>query len=512
MQATRLTAFVAVLACWLMCVAATPKGAARPNSAQRVDLAKRIDVNEVNMAISNVGSFAYDFVVGDAGLEYPKGSSKTAVFASGLWLSANIGSSNRLALSGYAEEYMAGSVIEGVDDDPSNPVYQVYELQRVYANPAVRDSALAAWNWGAVPHGAPPVHVKPDGTLYITGDQMLWTVYNDLDAGNHNNPAGRTPPIGVEIQQTTFAFDKPGAFQNTVFMRYKIINRTLFPLTDVRIGMWSDPDLGGAFDDLTGCDPAANFGYCYNASTPDAVYGSTPPAIGYDLLQGPTNGSPTRLGMASFSHFVNGADPDTMTETRNVLHGLTIDSTAMINTLTNQPTKFQFTGDPITGTGWRETVPQDQRMLLTWGPISMAPGDSQEVVVAVILAQGVDALGSLAQLRAYDDEIQAAWDGGGVLAVGDAPPVALAMHRAFPNPSRGDVTLSFTLGADGPATLEVLDVAGRSVLKRDLTGMSAGRHELRLGQDTGARLAAGMYFARVSQREHSVTNRLVVLQ
>jgi len=95
-------------------------------------------------------------------------------------------------------------------------------------------------------------------------------------------------------------------------------------------------------------------------------------------------------------------------------------------------------------------------------------------------------------------------------AVGDAPAVALAMHRAFPNPSRGDVTLGFTLDAEGPATLELVDIAGRSVLRRDPGGLGAGRHELRLGTDS-ARLSPGMYFARLTQRERSVTSRVVVL-
>ncbi len=516
MQATRLATLLTCALCWIACVAAGPTGGSRPTtrpaSAQRVDLAKRIDANAVSMALSNVGSFAYDFTAANAGLEYPRGSQQTAVFASGLWLSANIGTANRLAISGYAEEFMAGSAVGGIDDDPSDPVYQVYKLHRTYATAPQRDSALAAWNAGAVTHGAPPVEVRPDGSLSLTGEQMLWTVYNDLDAGNHQNPAGHTAPIGVEVQQTTFAFDRPSAFANTVFMRFKLINRTLFPLSDVRIGFWADPDLGAASDDLTGCDPAANLGYCYNASTPDSVYGSNPPAIGYDLVQGPSITGGTRLGMASFTHFVQGADPDTSTETRNALHGLNIDSTTIVNPLTALPTKFQFSGDPVAGTGWRETLPQDQRMLITAGPVSMAPGDSQEVVIAVILAQGADALGSLALLRTYDAEIQSAWNAGSlpVLGVDDTPNLSLALHRAFPNPSRGDLTLSFTLGANGPATLELVDIAGRTVLKRDLGGMNAGRHELRVGAGS-ARLSAGMYFARITQRERNATGRVVVL-
>jgi hypothetical protein len=316
-------------------------------------------------------------------------------------------------------------------------------------------------------------------------------------------------PLGVEIQQSTFAFNRGGDLGNVIYLRFRILNKGVNRLDSAYVSIWADPDLGAASDDLTGCDPVANLGYSYNSSTPDSVYGANPPAFGIDLLQGPSVAG-TPLGMASFCHFVNGADPDTCTETRNALHGLKIDSTAFVNPLTSQPTKFQFTGDPVTGTGWCETLPQDQRMLLTAGPVSMAPGDSQEVVVAVILAQGADALGSLALLRAYDAEVQAEWSAGTVLGVETAPGAALAMHRAFPNPSRGDLTLSFTLGAGGPARLELVDVAGRSVLERDLGGLNAGRHELRLGAGA-ARLPAGMYFARITQREHSATSRVVVL-
>jgi hypothetical protein len=36
-----------------------------------------------------------------------------------------------------------------------------------------------------------------------------------------------------------------------------------------------------------GCNTTLNLGFCYNATDDDENYGSAPPAIGVDLLQGP---------------------------------------------------------------------------------------------------------------------------------------------------------------------------------------------------------------------------------
>lgn len=509
-------ALAALAACSTVSLAATPAGRPRPASPRAVstvDLAKQVDVNQVGMVVTNVGTNGYDYNAVEAGLEFPRGSGKHVVFSSGLWLSGNFVTSPRLALGGYSEEFLPGAVIDGVEDEPNNPDYRTYKLDRSYASTVDRDAALAEWNAGAVPHGAQPMGIRPDGTLGMNPDQLLWNVYNDLDAGTHHNPAGRTAPLAVEVQQAVYAFNQPGALEHTVFLRFRIINRNIIPLTDFRIGMWVDPDIGAAFDDLTGCDPATNLAYAYNSSAaPDSVYGANPPAVGFDVVQGPMGPGGTRLGLASFCHFVNGAEPDTMTETISAMKGLQITGAPFINPTTNKATTFQFSGDPVGGTGWRETVPTDQRMLLTTGPISLDVNEQQDIVIAIIVAQGSDALSSLALLRDYDAQVQAAFDSGAlpVLGVGMPQGVALALDRAWPNPSRGVMHVRFGLAEEGSAQLDLIDVNGRRVLHRDLGSLAAGSHEIALGNE-GQRLPAGTFFARLTARGQSVSSRVVVL-
>ena len=134
----------------------------------------------------------------------------------------------------------------------------------------------------------------------------------------HTNQAGNSAPLGLEIRQTTFAFNRQGALGNTIFIKLEIIHPALSAptdtvyrttLQDMYVSLWADPDLGGATDDLVGCDTTLSLGYCYNATNNDQIYGSAPPAVGYDFFLGPRTPAGDTLGLTSFNKYINGTDP-----------------------------------------------------------------------------------------------------------------------------------------------------------------------------------------------------------
>jgi NHL repeat len=375
-----------------------------------------IEVNRIRMLITPAGWFAMDPRTLSAGLEFPKGSGKTMVFASGLWLGALVAGETRVSMIEYTDEFQPGAIVNGVADDPNRPEYHVFRLERHYDSAAVRDSALLDYNSGAVPHGAPPVTLLPSGDLDILGDEMLWHVYNDANPVNHTNQAGSTAPLGVEIQQTAYAFDRAGALGNTVFLKFKITNKGGNVLAPLVAGLWSDPDLGGFTDDLVGSDPSRGLGYCYNATNNDAVYGSSPPAIGCDLLA-VTGGSGPPAGAASFNQYLNGEDPQSATESFNLMQGRLRDGSPIFNPVTQQPTHYFYDGDPVIGTGWLDSNPSDRRFLLGSGSYSLAPGESLEVDVAIVIGDGTDRLSSIRKLRTFDDQVQAFFDGAAACQV-----------------------------------------------------------------------------------------------
>jgi len=158
----------------LSVLAAGPAAAAQhprtPIRPQEFDYAQRVDANQISMAVTNIGSFAYDLLTGLAGLEYPRGSGKTAVYAGGLWIGARVGGQPRGVTAEYSQEYVPGIV----GADPSAPDFRVFKLFRHYATPAEATAALDDYNGNARPYGAPEVLMLPDGSLDIPGDQMLW--------------------------------------------------------------------------------------------------------------------------------------------------------------------------------------------------------------------------------------------------------------------------------------------------------------------------------------------------
>src|SRR6266545_4254683 len=148
-----------------------PARTARPLRAMNTDNSQYLDINRIKMWVTNTGSFAWDKGSGNAGLEFPKGSTKTAVFAAGLWMGGQVNGATRVAVSEYDDEYGPGPIIGGVAA-PDDPKWRVFKLNRVYASTAVRDAALADYEANAEPYGAPDVSVQGDGTLNILGDQM----------------------------------------------------------------------------------------------------------------------------------------------------------------------------------------------------------------------------------------------------------------------------------------------------------------------------------------------------
>jgi len=84
----------------------------------------------------------------------------------------------------------------------------------------------------------------------------------------------------------------------------------------------------------------------------------------------------------------------------------------------------------------------------------------------------------------------------------------LRLDGLRPNPARRDLVVAFSLAHAGDTTLELLDVAGRGLLARRLTGLAAGDHLLSLGD--GAVLPAGVYLIRLTQDGRSFTRKAVV--
>ena len=390
---------------------------------------------------------------------YSKGSSKPLVG----------GSTYRHGVQAGKIKIPGTATTSPVADDPTLAGYRIYSVRRQITPATPFDNAtvqallaadapllsrytsvtmqdlynqyVADWtNWPAA-DGAPYQDVngngKYDPSTDIPGvqgaDQTLWYVANDLDPIRTAAFTG-SPPIGIEMQRTIYGYNASGPLSSCIICMTRLINKSGATIDSMYIAQWGDPDVGSGLDDFVGCDTLQNLGFAYNGRPSDGVYGTAVPAIGQVLLQGPVvPGSPNdtarfggrlrpgfkNLPMSAFVFFVNG---DTITYTDptlgpngdvmwyHLMKGTISKSGApFVDPTSGKPTKFCFPGDPATGTGWTDGgafAPGDRRMALITGPLTMANGDTQEIVVGTFAAQGADRLSSVGLLRSYAPQIR----------------------------------------------------------------------------------------------------------
>nr|MBN2277990.1 hypothetical protein [candidate division Zixibacteria bacterium] len=431
---------------------------AGPGSAMGVDTRTMIDVNNLQMFVTNQGGYAEDWsllleTAKNDGLYFPAGTDKTVLFSAGIWVGGLVDGDIRLAVGAFdTPEYIQGPMDITGHAQADQTRYKVYKINgdsSVWLNPNKTglntndgipytrlDSTLhfndyTEWQDPDVIADGAPIDTLTDLPLLI-GDQMLWTVFNDdavNDGGLHmyNAYGGGTEPLGVELQASFFGFDLPGALGNTIFAKWIIINKGDNLIESTFVSLWADPDLGGASDDFVGCDTTLSLGYCYNATNNDNAYGATPPAVGFDFLQGPLvpsvgdtailNDSTVYpdmkiLGMSSFNKYINGTDPDIPQQSYDYMKGLDAVETGgpYIDPETGDTTTYFGAGDPVAGTGWVDSNPADRRFMLSTGPFTFNPGDTQVVVAAILVGQGKDRISSVAALKFYDILAQYAYD------------------------------------------------------------------------------------------------------
>ncbi len=333
---------------------------------------------------------------------------------------------------------------------------------------ALRAQYEKDWNEWPAAWGAPYYDRDGDGAYdpnvdepgVANADQVAWFVINDLDVGATQALYGALP-IGLECQVLMWGYARTDALGQAIFKKYTVTYKgTADTPDDARIedmyfAQWSDPDLGDYGDDFVGCDVDLSLGYVYNSTDRDPhylAYGLAPPAAGYDFLQGPIVPVYTtdetgaqildpnaeaifnfqriqgykNLPMTAFVYFAAGSsidDPELneyngTKEWYNLLRGFepqpdVENPTPYTNPHTGEVTKFTMNGDPVRATGWIDGVPLppgDRRMVMATGPFSMALGESQEVVVALLGGISTDRLRSVSQLKFNDQFVQDAYN------------------------------------------------------------------------------------------------------
>jgi len=283
-----------------------------------------INTNNIRTHLGGTGSFMINNRTGNtvaaenSGYFVPATDSTKTIYQQSLWI-GGLDENDNLRLAAFrfgqlGEDFFSGPLritnattdIYGVMD--YHHVWKITrdDIENLIANPNgdITDDILTWPAHGNVEDGyaenlAPFIDVDGDGKYNprngdypdIDGDVALFCIFND-SYFRHNETQGEM--IGLEVHCMLYGFNAPDdeTLNNTMFMRYWLINRSNNPLHDVYVGYWTDFDIGESHDDYLGCDVERGYYYGYNGSSMDGdgtngTYGANPPAQIVAVLGGP---------------------------------------------------------------------------------------------------------------------------------------------------------------------------------------------------------------------------------
>ena len=416
---------------------------------------KQMNGNNISTWYRNNGSFNRDPITGNSGFEWPKDSLKFARYASGLWIGAKVGDDTLICLAEYDYEYLPGYI-----DNNGNPQGADDPLRRIYVINKGDTISSDYLNW-PVDQGA---YVNENGKPYLMGNQTMFYTYTDGYPEVHENSAGHTAPLKAQILQTNWCFNQPfGTLKDVIFTEYRIINRSNLPWTKCYIAQWTDDDLGSATDDANGCDSILNLGYIYNFDNNDDTYGLNPPAVGFLYIKGGITESPddtvkyysppgsnniiikpnykniitSSINTLLKSHPIYG-DPSNYKQTYQCLEGKSRGNAYWINPQTGNASFYPYSGNPESGTGWNMDNSGDRRFLISTGPLTLNPGDTQIVIIAQLIARGSNNLNSVTKLKRSAEVVQKFFDNNFDVSINS--PLPLTSSYA---PGTGKIYLSW---------------------------------------------------------------------
>lgn len=538
-----------------------------------------LDINSVRAGINSNGDLYWNY--SNQMYEVPAGGTAHTMFAGALWI-GGLDTSNQLHLAAQTyrqsgNDFFNGPVMNTASYSAANDLLwaQVWKINKTTidsflmwrANPSLYPnytvpSVITNWpgngdvNQGQAAQLAPFFDYNGDGVYSpsngdypcIKGDQTIFFIFND-DRNLHTESGGLK--FGIEVQGMMYAYKAPGTWlDSTVFMNYRLFNRTANDYDSLYLGSWTDFDIGYFGDDYIGCDVTRDLYYSYNGDVNDGssanptvgTYGANPPAQGVLFLRGPEpalndgvdndhDGLTDEANeFCTFNRFVYynntfsvTGNPATPADHYNYMSGKWKDGTPVTYGGTgyggNLPCAYMFPddSDPL-GVGTNYTVqapwseagegntPSDRRGLGVSGPFPLPGYKDMCIDFAYVFGRGTNGpASSVAVMQNNADSIKAFYATTTPCA---CTPNPLGVNenqnqniiRVFPNPSSGNVTIYWQPQHAG-TRMDLYNLSGQLVMSQTINKSST---DIQLES-----FPAGVYLLRITDGATVSTAKLV---
>jgi len=497
-----------------------------------------LNVNNIRIGLTNVGNLKNQVGYGGA-FWHLQNKDSVIVYDQGPWIIGKINNKIHLSISQWGTNYSPGPIINNkaaMQYKPEDSLkYRVYKISKGDNN---TNKDYLEWPYE---FGAPKAK---DGKPRLYQDQTLWTVFNQYDpAFSFKNFVKDTLPITpIEIHQTAFSKkgnskDEIDLFSNTVFFEWTIINKGTLPIDSAYFSFWTDIDFGlsGWPYNIPQMDSVTGLGYLWSNTTDPQL------AVGYVMLYGPAVQSIGQkavfkgkvktgyknLDITSNDAFFGASGMDkrfalskNKNDAWNIARGFYTTGETKINPTNNKPTKFTFTGDPVTDKGWiwKTSTGGGTGFNLFSGPFNLAPNDTQWVMMALVPALGKDYKESITIMRNKVKLLRSMpYDsiafGRNAVKVGinqeKELPKQFVLNQNYPNPFNPETIISYIIPKSEHVTIKVFDVLGREIAVLVNGFQTKGTNEVEFD---ASQLSSGVYFYSIQSGEFAQTKKMMLVR
>lgn len=432
--------------------------------------------NEIRATVTSGGDLFWDGDDGHFSILTAEGA-PTTIFTQGLWLGAKRADGQIVASAEtYGRSYGEQSYFQGPGSaEAVTPEFcqgwdRVWMVRRHdieahlsdYADNGQVDEPIAAifeWPGRGNPHFearlgfrlpdgdaglAPFVDTDGDGvydpmagdypaveSMAVLPEVISWSLFNDFRGNDINflNPYA----LGVDVHRTVWAMRCEGGnpLNRTVFVSYKVVNRSGQPLDSLVLGTWHDFDLGCYTDDYIGSAPAQNAFFAYNREPQDQ--NPCPQGIAPFVDEAPVQAvAVLNKPLSAFTYYVPDwvateiglIAPRNTAEYFESLNGRFADGTPLTASgngyqSSGAPTTFAFHGDPNDPEQWSlmSEELEDNFDLNVLGSVHLGqlePGQSATVELAYLFVQepGLDHLENVTAMYGQLDWLHAGYENG----------------------------------------------------------------------------------------------------
>ncbi len=494
-----------------------------------------IDTNKINTSINIYGPLFNDILTSSSHFEYPKGSGIQAIFNARLIVAAkqttdtsfyvhpidpnaNSMEPGPIGGSAYHSNYLFKFTSQEIANHIANYGRPGYTLDnKISSWPAIGDTTRGE------PFDLLPFVDVNNNQCYdpingdypaIMGDEAIYWI-------NHpdNNPKS------LEFQGMLYAYSSPNlALDQSVYLRYTVINRSNTLIDSIKLGLFINGDLGNPGDDYVGCDTINNIVYFYNGDSFDDSYanpfaningyGTNIPTLGIKFI---SDSLDSHVSIGS-GNAVNGT-PTSSSDWFNLLNAKWHDGTTIkyggdglsSSGTSNAVTKFMYTGDPFFRSGWSELfpggtqgshLPGERKSVSSIPYFSLLPGEHKTIDMVIGFGNSGSTLigGTISSMTSYLNTAATHFANQSLANVTYAKFANCTVtsltednkdHNAiaiYPNPNQGTFKL---FSATKMEQVQIFNLKGQVVFDQSREGLYETNVEL------DSKLENGLYFLRI---------------